>query len=336
MKSLRKSKTFTGRAYELGLLREEFKKTETGASFVTAYGRRRVGKTRLITEFYKDKNLWRFDGVEGQPKSFQIKNFLKQISTYTGDQLYQSAACSTWIDLFKVLDKALLSKKMSPCTVFIDELPYMASRKTEIIAALKWAWDNLWQDRTGFTLVLCGSIASFMVKKVIKSSSLYGRIRLEIRLLPLSIPEVFDFFGGKKSIREICDLYFFCGGIPEYLLQIDPTQSAALNMSRLALRKDGYFVGEFERLFKDIFQEEMIYKKIILLLSRHKNLKIPEITKHLGTSVGSGFTAYLENLELAGFVKSIVPLDKNDDSRLKRYRLDDEYLLFYVIILTGF
>lgn len=107
-----------------------------------------------------------------------------------------------------------------------------------------------------------------MVKKVVRSSALYGRINLGICLKPLSIHEVFDFFGKKKSIREICDLYMFCGGIPEYLNKINKTQSVSQNITRLAFCKDGYFVNEFGRLFKDIFKEENIYKKIILELSK--------------------------------------------------------------------
>lgn len=324
------SEKFVGRRYELSLLNEEYKQTTNRASLVILYGRRRVGKTRLIAEFYKDKNLWKFDGVEGQPKNLQIQNVLDQIGLYSGDDLYRSVKCRTWIELFKALDRAISASKTGYAkTIFLDELPYMAGRRTELVSAIKWAWDNLWQDKRGFTLVLCGSIASFMIKKVVRSSSLYGRVKLEIRLSPLSVAEVHEFFSGKKSLKEICELYMFCGGIPEYLLQIDPDMSVSQNIARLAFCRDGYFTTEFDRLFKDIFQEEKIYKKIILLLSRYKSLKTSEITGALDVTRGGSFLEFLENLESAGFVKSVIPLDRPQESKLKRYRLDDEYLLFY-------
>ena len=321
---------FIGRKHELSLLEEEHRKTTTRAGLIVLYGRRRVGKTRLITEFYKNKNLWRFDGVEGRPKASQIQNILDQVALYSGDDFYKSVRCRTWLELFKALDRAISSSKTRyDKTVFLDELPYMAGRQSELVSAIKWAWDNLWQDKKGFTLILCGSIASFMIKKVVKSSSLYGRVKLEIRLQPLVVPEVYGFFGGRKVLKEICDLYMFCGGVPEYLLQIDPTVSVSENIARHALCKDGYFIGEFDRIFKDIFREEKIYKKIILLLSKYKSLKIPEIIELLNVTGGGGFAEFFDNLESAGFIKSVVPLNRPEDSKLKRYRLDDEYLLFY-------
>ncbi|MFH1653315.1 MAG: ATP-binding protein [Pseudomonadota bacterium] len=321
-------KQFIGREYELRLMREEYEKPNS--SLVVVYGRRRVGKTRLITEFYKDKNIWKFDGIENENKPTQIKRILEQLSSFSGNNIYATIRCNDWIELLKIIDQAISqSPEKYNKTIFFDEFQYMASRQTELVAAVKWAWDNLWQDKHGFTLVLCGSVASFMINNVVKSSSLYGRVKLEICLQPLSIPEVSEFFGGKKAIREICDLYMFCGGVPEYLLQINPDDAVYQNIAKLGFTKDGYFVHEFDRIFKDIFREEKIYKQIVLLLSKYKSLKIPELTDELNVSGGGGFVDYMENLETAGFVKSIIPLNKAEDSRLKRYRLFDEYLLFY-------
>lgn len=319
---------FIGRAYEEKILQREYLKDE--ASFVILYGRRRIGKSRLVNEFYKDKNLWRFEGLEGLSTAKQIRAFLTRLSEITKNPVYHHAACPDWMTAFGMLDQAI---KQSPGkynkTIFFDELPYMAAKQEELVSVLKWAWDNLWSQKKDFTLVLCGSVASFMIQKVVKSSALYGRITLEINLKPLSLNEVSAFFGHKKSIREIASLYMFCGGVPEYLKQINPKESVAQNIARLSFLKDGYFVGEFGRLFKDILAEELVYKKIISLLARYKSLKIPEMAKTLHLSPGGGFVDYMENLESAGFVKTLVPLNRKSETRLKRFVLDDEYLLFY-------
>lgn len=320
--------SFVGREYELGLLKEQEKMSRP--SLIIVYGRRRVGKTRLITQFYKDEELWRFDGVENEGKQVQIKNILERLSKYTGDSLYRSAKCDDWLELLKIMDRAISSSrgKYKKC-IFLDEFQYTATRHTELVSALKWAWDNMWKDKLGFTLVLCGSVASFMIQKVVMSSALYGRTTLEICLKPLSIPEVCDFFGKKKSIREICDLYMFCGGIPEYLLQMDYKKSVHQNIAGQGFCKDGYFVNEFDRLFKDIFREEKIYKLIVQSLSEYGSLKLSEIAQMLDISEGGGLTDCLENLKSAGFVEDIVPWNKEEGSKLKRYRLSDEYLFFY-------
>lgn len=319
---------FIGRDYELGLLEE--KQKQNGAKLVIVYGRRRVGKTRLVEEFYKDKNLWKFDGLERQPKAKQIRTFLNTLFKYTKKPLLKTAICKDWLDAFKLLDVEISrSPHRHRMTLFLDELPYMAGRRIEMISDLKWAWDNLWSKKSGFTLVLCGSVASFMVDSVINSSALYGRIDLEICLKPFSLGECYKFFGGKRSHREVMMLYMFCGGIPAYLLQTDKNASTAANINRLAFCKDGYFTKEFHRIFKDVFHEERVYGKIIALFGRYKSLKVAEILQSVAMSGGSGFNRYLNNLEKAGFICRYTPCGRPATSKLDRYRLDDEYLHFY-------
>lgn len=319
---------FIGRNYERKLLREEFEKGR--ASLIAIYGRRRVGKTRLVEEFYKEKILWKFDGLEKQPKQRQIRSFLETLSKYSANGLYATAKCTDWLDAFKLLDKALADiSHNDKIVIFFDELPYMAGRRSEMISDLKWAWDNLWSGRKNFTLVLCGSVASFMVDSVINSSALYGRICLEICLKPFSLNECGLFFQGKRSPMEIINLYMFCGGIPAYMDQFDEKSSVAVNINRLAFCKDGYFVNEFQRIFKDVFYEDRNYKKIISAFCKYKDLKSSELLEKLSMSGGSGFNRYLDNLEKAGFIKGYVPCWSPDSSKLKRYRLYDEYTYFY-------
>lgn len=328
MTLLEQEMRFIGRGHEREILKERWEKS--AASLIVVYGRRRVGKTRLIEEFYKDKNLWKFDGLEREPKSKQIRSFLATLSHLTQNPLIATAACKDWIDVFKLLDKAIGdSPHKYRVAVLFDELPYMANRRTEMVSDLKWAWDNLWSKKEGFHLILCGSVASFMVDNVIHSSALYGRVDLEINLKPMMLKECRDFFGGRYSDMELIQLYMFCGGIPAYWTQIDKSQSIASNINRLAFLKDGYFVGEFGRIFKDIFREEKIYKKIIMLFCKYKSLKTTELLATLGMSGGSGFNRYLDHLEKAGFIKGFVPCGYPIDSKLHRYRLEDEYLHFY-------
>lgn len=329
MIGIKAGKKFVGRKYELELLAKEYKKNTP--AIIVLYGRRRVGKTRLINEYFNDKNLWQFDGIEGKNTASQIEGILNKLSIYAESNLYRQIKSTDWIEILKILDNAI-SKSPGAYnkTIFFDEFQYMAARRGELVSAIKWAWDNLWQDKIGLTLILCGSVASFMIERVVKSSALYGRIRLEICLKPLPLSDVYNYFEGRISIREICDLYMFCGGIPEYLAHFDPSESVYQNISRIGFCKDGYFVNEFDRIFKDIFREERIYKKICIILSKFKSLNAKELTKALKVSGGGGFIEFLKNLESAGFIRSVTPLDKPAFSKLKRYKLDDEYLLFYL------
>lgn len=326
--------TFSGRSYELKLFQDAFGR---GRAFLAAvYGRRRVGKTRLIQEFAHKHTLWQFDGLENQSQAKQIHAFLVQLAEYAKQPLYQTAACRNWQDCFKLLDEAILKTRQThnELIVFLDEFPYMAHGRSDIVSALKWAWDNLWSSQTHFGVVLCGSVASFMVEKVIQSSALYGRIDLEICLEQLSLSETFDFFGGKKSKREILDLYMFCGGVPEYLEQFNSKQSIHQNINSLAFQKDGYFVKEYDRVFKDTFRKETVYRKIIQALNQQPQMTAPQIFDALNLASGSSSLRYLSHLEKAGFISYHIPWDKSLDTRLKKYFISDAYILFYTKFLA--
>lgn len=323
---------FTGRDFELNQL-HHLMVTHT-SSLSVVYGRRRVGKTRLIREFCKkhQKNIWQFDGLEGQPKKKQIQNFLDILSKYTHNNLYKKVDCDNWLDFFKILDEVVgkLQPQKKP-VIFLDEFPYLDGGRTRIVSELKWAWDNLFSRQNNLHLVLCGSVASFMVDRVLRSTALYGRISLEICLAPLRLNDVSHFFGHKKNLEEVIDLYFLCGGIPAYLEQIDHNKTVSQNIADMAFCQNGYFVGEFDRIFKDTFKKDSIYRKIVSALAKNKSLKSSEILLELSLGKGSTFEAYLEHLMMAGFITAHVPWNRSiSDSKLKRYAIWDEYLLFYL------
>lgn len=314
---------FIGRENELS----ELKKWDVRESKISVvYGRRRVGKTRLVEEAFKNALMYKFEGIEGQNSAESRREFLRQmIKSFNLSELH-GLQPQGWQSLFAILSKRIGS---DPCVVFFDEFQWMAGERKEMISELKFAWDNIFLKDNKVHLILCGSVSSFMVKNVLRSRALYGRIDTEIRLQPLMLPEIIPAFRRKRSIREIIELYMVTGGIPQYLKLIDPVKSTLLNVGSLCFSKNGFLVNELERIFISHFGKNRHYRDIVAFLARRRWADREELQKQCGVESGGRMTTYLENLTLAGFIEKFSRLDIGKGMRNNRFRLSDFYLLFY-------
>lgn len=314
--------SFAGRKSEITHLTEENWRGHT--QLIVIYGRRRVGKTRLVDEAFKKDVVWKFEGLEGVSLKSQIQNFMSILAQYSQDDSLKTKKVENWNDVFTHLAESLKGKKI---VVFLDEFQWLAGMKSYFVSLFKYYWDNYFSKEKKCRFILCGSVSSFIVKKVLYSKALYGRVDTEIHLQPLSLQEIKSFF-PERSPREIIDIYMTFGGIPKYLLEINPELSYQQNLNEYAFSQTGYFFQEFQRLFISHFSSTPYYEKILLSLS-NQTKTTDELAKDLNIIKGGSFSQVLNDLVLAGFIEKNQPLDKNINSRLIRYRLLDEYLNFY-------
>jgi hypothetical protein len=318
---------FYGRKHELSVLREDNWRNKSMLSAI--YGRRRVGKTALVEFAYKNDLLWKFDGIENAKTATQIQFFLKQLAHYSCPDVDLFA--SDWDEAFTLLNNQMLSieKNFSKkLVIFFDEFQWMCEMKGKLVSIFKYHWDNYLSKHPKCIFILCGSVSSFIVKKVIQSNSLYGRIDLEINLQPLSLTESHSFFKNTISEKNFIETYMVFGGIPQYLLELNPRMSLMQNLNEYAFKPTGFFFNEFNRLFISHFASNTIYEKILKNLSKGK-LYISELAKKCNVSSGGNFTERLHDTELAGFISKQIPVDKEDDSRLIKFCINDEFLHFY-------
>jgi AAA+ ATPase superfamily predicted ATPase len=315
---------FIGREKEINLLRE--RKRADRAQLIVLYGRRRVGKTALIEKGYENEVIWKFEGLEGESTINQIRHFILLLSKYSKDQSLKNRKISTWADAFTALDEKIGDKEIN---IFLDEFQWLASMRKQAVSIFKWAYDNYFNKRKGCRFIICGSISSFIVRKVIKSTALYGRIDLEICLRPFSIRETYLFFNKKRTRTETLDIYMALGGIPQYLLELDPKKSMVQNLNDLAFSMSGYLFNEYQRLFASHFSHNGNYETILRILSQRGTLTSDELAHSLGMATGGTLTHLIEDLELAGFIERYSPIDKQSNSRLVRMRITDEYINFY-------
>ncbi len=314
--------TFIGRSFELEIIQAALnsKRAELGV----IYGRRRVGKSTLLKQVHHQGDGLFFEGLEGLPLEKQVEHFLDQLATQTKTPPFRG---KTWKEAFEALTPFLRKKRIY---LVFDEFPWMASEQDDLIALLKFYWDQSWKENPKLTLILCGSIASFMVKHVLHSRALHNRKTFELKVEPLPAVDSKHFFSKYRSDFEAAQFLCIFGGVPKYLEQINPRQDLMTNLDHLCFKKGGFFLTEFETLFKEQFRVTRNYEAIVQCLSQQSMSK-EQITKQLGSKGGGGFGTYLKNLEDAGFIKKETPLNPFGKIRSKtiRYSIWDEWLRFY-------
>jgi AAA+ ATPase superfamily predicted ATPase len=319
--------TFYGRKDEIKILTQE--NWRDHGELVVVYGRRRIGKTTLIEHAYQNEIIWKFEGLEKASDKQQLLNFISQLELQTGYKPKSNHPISNWHDAFHALARQIKNKKV---IVFFDEFQWLANMKSYLVSLFKYFWDNHYSRNKNVRFVICGSISSFIVKKVLYSKALYGRIDKEIKLNPLQ-PSESALFLRNRSPSEILKTLMTVGGVPKYLLELDPKQSYLQNINERFFRQNGFFFQEFQRIFISHFSSTPYYKKIISELSCQKK-NIDELAKACKTKKGGSFSEILNDLVLAGFIAKEVPIDKPPQSKIVRFKLLDEYLNFYSQFVT--
>jgi AAA+ ATPase superfamily predicted ATPase len=323
------AETFVGREEELSRLRELAERP--GSQVAVVYGRRRVGKTSLIRRAFARERVLCFEGIEGKGTATQIRNFLFQLERQSGLSIPRKSECSEWTQALSALASCVEGQRV---VILFDEFQWTANYRSDLVTSLKMMWDQYLERAGKVTLILCGSIASFLQKKVVQSKAFYGRTNLCIHLEPFQLRDTAKILSG-RGWDEVLLAQLLVGGIPLYLKLLQAEDSILAGMGRLAFTETGYFAGEYERIFVSHFGSTGKYPEVLTAIAEKPfGLSRLEIVERTGAAAGGEFTRVLDNLESAGFVGSYVPFDKPDNSRLIRYFISDPFLRFHLAFLV--
>lgn len=314
------NKNFVGRSYELEKLESIGNKDE--ASIIVMYGRRRIGKTELLEQAFRQRNIIKFEGIEGLNGKEQLRSVLRQLVLYTDDPLPQ---VQTWEEFFRVLS-TYTSK--GTWTIYLEELQWLAAYKGTLISQLKYAWDNYFRHNPKLLLILCGSAPSFMIQKVLQSKALYNRSQYEIPLKEFNIIEAKEFLKG-RSDKEVFDAYLTVGGIPEYLKWVNRDSSLFLGLCNNSFTSGSFFSREYTRVFTSSLSKNKHYQEIIEVLSEKRFLSRDDLASHLKISSGGTLSSLLLDLENCGFIEKYHPFNVGTNSTITRYGISDSYLHYY-------
>lgn len=309
--------------------------TSNKAEFLAIYGRRRVGKTFLIRRFFEDSGsiFLNVTGTKNGTLREQIKHFTKQmaITFFQGAPLENK---KNWDDVLSFLTETIQKMpKNKKIVLFFDELPWLATRNSRLLQQLDYYWNQHWSNDERVKLIVCGSSASWIIKKIINDKGgLHNRVTRTISLEPFNLDETKRFLAHKKiklNHDQILQIYMVMGGIPDYLARIDKGLSASQIIEKLAFSKNSFLLKEFDNLFSSLFDEHEIYIKILRLIAQYREgigqeILLNQLDKALQ---GQGGLEKLKALEDAGFIICFKP--QFHKRRGIYYKLIDEYTLFY-------
>lgn len=305
------------------------------AEFLVVYGRRRVGKTFLIRNYFKDQFTFYHTALspleleETDLLQAQLQNFTSSLRRY-GCQV--DKAPKDWLSAFDILIN-LLQEKKEKIVIFLDEMPWLDTPKSGFITAFEHFWNGWAAGQDNLLLIACGSAMTWIVDKLLANKGgLYNRVTREIHLAPFTLKECEDYYlehGINMDRYDQAQCYMAIGGIPYYMSFIEPGYSFAQNIDNLFFSKTGKLTVEFNRLFGSIFSSPEQYKQVIRLLANYREgLKREDIAKHLNMSSGGTLSKLLEALIVSDFITKYQYFGKS--KREVYYKLTDFYSLFYI------
>lgn len=308
---------------------------ENKSSLIAVYGRRRIGKTYIIRNFFSDHIAFDFTGIYGGSQKEQLKAFLSELKKVSPEKFEPVKKFNDWLEAFEGLRKYLETKKTGKRkkVVFLDEFPWLDTHKSNFVSIFGHFWNTYCEVRTDLIVIVCGSASSYMIKRVLRDrGSLYGRLSYSIHLKPFTLYETKKFLqykGIDLSHYNILHLYIALGGVPHYLDKIKKSESVVQNIERLCFTTNGDLVNEFDEVFSSLFTNAETHQLIIRVLAKsHAGMSRDELIAKTKLSGGGHFTKSLEELVASGFVSEQYAYEKRRKDSL--YRLCDEYTRFYL------
>lgn len=323
-----------GRAKETNELNRLYNSGKS--ELVAVYGRRRIGKTYLVDETFKDRITFRHAGLS--PVDDNKKGMLKsQLEHFYYSLLLQGMPKSkkpeSWLEAFFMLEKFLESIDAGGRQiVFLDELPWLDTPRSGFMTAFEGFWNTWGCHRDNLMVIVCGSANSWILDKLINNhGGLYNRVTYEIKLAPFTLAECEEFYESKNvkmSRYDIVQSYMILGGVPYYMNYFQSGKSLAQNVDEMMFHKHGKLKDEYNRLFASIFSNPEAMKKIVeFLYGRNAGFTRSEIAKGIGVKDGAGLSRSLNALIASDFVIKYIPFGKG---KREHYKLVDPFCLFYL------
>lgn len=207
--------TIIGRQAEIKQLKNYYNSGK--AELIAVYGRRRIGKTYLVRNLFRDKFCFEMSGSIGAGSDTQLSNFTHALHDYGYDT---NVTPTTWADAFFALRDMLRGRvgKGQRLVLFMDELPCLDTPKSGFIQAFGHFWNSWASDQNEIMLIVCGSATSWMISNLIDShGGLHNRITHEIHLAPFTLSETEEMLHANGFVwnrLSILQAYSIMGGVP--------------------------------------------------------------------------------------------------------------------------
>ena len=314
--------------------------TSKRPEFVVVFGRRRVGKTFLIKEYFNGQFSFYATGISDEKTAGQLKGFHMSLLLYG---YTEEKSPRDWFEAFLRLRKLLESDQAyrDPVSgkrvVFLDELPWMDTARSDFRSALDYFWNSWGSSQEDLLLIVCGSATSWIINHMLKDrKGFHNRVTRRIQLLPFSLKECEALLENNDVVmtrEQIIECYMVFGGIPYYLNLIDARLSLAQNIDELMFKPYSDLKDEFTELFYSLFKKPEKHMAIIKELAKTKGGKTrKDLSDNPAIGGGSVLTKNLDELEQCGFIRRYTNYTTPKNGAY--FRLIDSFVLFSLRFLN--
>lgn len=309
---------FLNRTDELAALEDLWAARD--ARFFVLWGRRRVGKTELLTHFAEGRRALYFEATDAT-EPVQLRSLSEELALAGGDELLAQEALTSWRSALAAIARFAASGERT--LVVLDEFQFLARRQRELPTLL-----NTWWRRTGRTLplvlVIAGSEVSFFRDDVL-AGAMYGRRDGQLQLTPFDHRAAALFTPGYAAEDRI-RTFAVCGGMPYYLARFADDRPLAESILEHVLRPDGFLHQEADLLLRQELREPGQYFSVLQAIARGatRNSQIAALTG-LDVAQTHQHLAMLERLQL---VEQRRPVTAGPRSKRTSYAIRDGFLDF--------
>jgi len=301
--------------------------------FVALLGRRRVGKTFLVNTLFEKDYAFKMTAILEENTRAQLENFAEALREYGRKE---EPVPVDWFSAFRQLRTLLEQSNRKRKVIFIDEMPWLDTKRSRFISALEHFWNGWASTQDDIMLIICGSAASWIVKKIFRNrGGLHNRTTKRIFLQRFSLAECRQYAeqeGLPTDEANLLECYMVFGGVPYYLSLLDKKQSLAQNINRLCFIQNEQLRDEFENLYLSLFRNASRHLLIVGALGKKKaGMTRMEIIKATRLSDNGSLSEALEDLELSGFIRKYAPFAKKNRGSI--YQLIDHFSLFHLAFI---
>jgi len=297
--------------------------------FIAIYGRRRIGKTYLVKEYFGSRFSFQHSGFSRGNMRTQIAGFVSSLEDY-GYHFKKTPTC--WIEAFAGLKELVKQSNEKRKIIFIDELSWMDTPRSDLIVALEHFWNSFASARKDVVLIVCASATSWMLSKIVHNKGgLYNRLTKQIQLSAFSLRECEEYVkasGLALNREQILQYYMIFGGVPFYWSFLQKGLSLSQNVDNIIFANDAPLKDEFKYLYASIFKNPDNYLKIIEALGSKKvGMTRDEIIEASGLINSGDLSRKLDELESCGFIRKYYAFGMKKKNCI--YQLMDCFTLFY-------
>jgi AAA+ ATPase superfamily predicted ATPase len=314
-----------GRTAELAELDAAWRRVVAGEpELAVIWGRRRVGKTYLLTHFAEDKRAVYFTATRQDTDDRQLRRFTERMREQLGAEV-RDLVPETFPNWEAASRFTARLAESAPLLLIIDEAPRLTGGPTDFADTLSAVWENSIRDQH-LMVVLSGSAVAVMEQMLGPAGGLHRRAGLERRMDPFPLIDA-RAFQPDVSPDDFIQAYAACGGYPLHLRRWSAARTNEENLAELAFTPGGLLLRDAPEIVSEDLDWRGGYERVLTAMAGGARRR-----SRIADRAQQRIDYTLDRLRRAGYVRVVRSLGP-DGSPDPMYEIADDYLAFWFAVL---